>query len=318
MEALADFNTPDDGLTLFDECVAATVAAAAQCRVRDDNPGAVIASLELAGLLPLLGPGNAQALLFTVANAFGDIDLGSTWLASVQLADAVANAAGGVAGRVALGSPEHGWTLLEPMSRTGPVSLFEPGAMLFATDAVPPVAQMLGFSAGAVRTFPAATVTAATASPADGGESFLADHIAILLGLIAAGVRRAVDTSFTYARDRQVGGQPIAQYQAVALRLADLAIAGRAIARYTEALAHALGNTAADPDLRCDAAAAAVVTDLAFRVGRDAVQTAGGHGYVAGLPMRPLFEQLRALTAALQTTVEARTLPRAPSESTVA
>ncbi len=119
---------------------------------------------------------------------------------------------------------------------------------------------------------------------------------ALLLGLIDGACRRLVQEAFAYAKQRQSAGKPIAHYQAVALRLADLALNQQALALYaTAAVEQGAAIGMAGPS-HCNAAH---VDELAFRIARDSVQIAAAHGYVEGLPFKRLFEQLRTLSSVL-------------------
>lgn len=114
----------------------------------------------------------------------------------------------------------------------------------------------------------------------------------LLLGLTTGACRAAVAAAYGYARARESGGKPIAQYQAVALRLAELAMADRAISLLAR-------HVAADPDRSALTDACRYVAATAIRMARDAVQVAAGHGFVRGLPFADLFTGIAALAARL-------------------
>lgn len=121
---------------------------------------------------------------------------------------------------------------------------------------------------------------------------------ALLLGLTTGACRAAVAAAYGYARTRESGGKPIAQYQAVALRLAELAMADRAITLLAR-------HVAANPDRSALTDACRYVAATATRMARDAVQVAAGHGFVRGLPFADLFTGITALAARLALTANA-------------
>ena len=293
-----------------DDLVAVVTAAITDAAMRAaarGEAGRALAELDLPSIIAEAAPVDGNRLLFAAGAAFGAIDPALAWRALVP-------ALGGTP-RLAIGSARHGWSLVEPVEVAGAVWLLDGMARTIALATAPGgVAGLLGFPAGGVRRFAAATAGVPLAAGLDVAP-VLARHAALLLGLVAGAAREAVVTAFAYARGREVGGAPIAQYQAVALRLADLAINGRALDLFAGAVA--VGQGGDDPDAHLTSAAASTVADLAFRIARDAVQTGGGHGYVAGLPPRRLFEQLRSLTGLLQTIVEAQAALRAEHEVTV-
>jgi hypothetical protein len=117
-------------------------------------------------------------------------------------------------------------------------------------------------------------------------------HSALLTGLIAGACQRLTDEAFAYAKQRQSGGKPISQFQAVAMRLADLAMSQAALSLYLEA-------TATSGTAHAPVSSASYVSEAACAIARDAVQTAAGHGYVDGLPFMRLHEQVYMLCALL-------------------
>jgi hypothetical protein len=117
---------------------------------------------------------------------------------------------------------------------------------------------------------------------------------ALLGGLLCGVSERLAEEAHAYARARESAGKPIDQYQAVALRLADIdmnldALLLSASVAYEPMLAEEAMH-ASEP---------ALLADLAFAIARDAVQVAAGHGYVEGLPFKRLFSQSRSLASML-------------------
>ncbi len=117
---------------------------------------------------------------------------------------------------------------------------------------------------------------------------------AVVSGLLCGVSERLVEEAHGYARVRQSGGKPINQYQAVALRLAELdmnlqALVLSAAAPFEPTLAEEAAEASRPP----------LLADLAFAIARDAVQVAAAHGYVEGLPFKRLFSQSRTLASLL-------------------
>lgn len=113
-------------------------------------------------------------------------------------------------------------------------------------------------------------------------------------GGVLCGVQQALFRhARAYAGTRHAFGKAIVNHQAISLRLADMALALDATRLYL--LQRVAG---ADPTLAAPGAAGFLV-DSAHALARDAVQIAGAHGYVDGLPLQRLFMQSRTLAAAL-------------------
>jgi len=117
---------------------------------------------------------------------------------------------------------------------------------------------------------------------------------ALLGGLLCGVSERLVEEAHAYARMRCSGGKPIDQYQAVALRLAELDMNLEALL-----LSAAVPFEPMLADEAMEASEPALLADLAFAIARDAVQVAAAHGYVEGLPFKRLFSQSRTLASML-------------------
>lgn len=132
------------------------------------------------------------------------------------------------------------------------------------------------------------------------GATATARHHQVLLAAMLAGMtQRASLAAYAYAKTRQSGGKPIMHHQAVALRLADIAMNQQALWLYVQACAGG--------DKAGMAMSIGHIHELASRVTRDAVQVAGAHGFVEGLPFKRLFEQTRTVLTALRATAPAPT-----------
>jgi alkylation response protein AidB-like acyl-CoA dehydrogenase len=134
------------------------------------------------------------------------------------------------------------------------------------------------------------------------------------LGIAAQAIgiaRAALRASLTYARERQQFGKPIAEFQAIQHKLADMG------ARITSARA-LLHSAAAAKDRGEDVGAVAsmcklLASETAMWVTNQAIQIHGGYGYVTEYPVERLFRDAKVTeiyegTSEIQRTVIARAL----------
>jgi acyl-CoA dehydrogenase len=128
----------------------------------------------------------------------------------------------------------------------------------------------------------------------------------------AAGVmRRALDESVAYAKERKTFGVPIAQHQLVQAMLAEMAIRLEATRLLYLKAAHNLDNGVRDPIV--SSYAKAFGADSAMQTTTDAVQIFGGNGYVKEYPVEKLMRDAKVLqiyegTSQIQRLVIARSL----------
>jgi alkylation response protein AidB-like acyl-CoA dehydrogenase len=134
---------------------------------------------------------------------------------------------------------------------------------------------------------------------ADTWRAYCEAHVALLLGLLDGACERLTHEAYAYAKERRSAGKPISQLQAVALRLADIALNRAALALYLSAAVEQTDASGSPAGL--SGLSVPHVADLAFRISRDAVQIAAAHGYVEGLPFKRLFEQVGTLVGVLTT-----------------
>jgi alkylation response protein AidB-like acyl-CoA dehydrogenase len=171
----------------------------------------------------------------------------------------------------------------------------EPGADRFGGITIGPNVHKLGYRG-------IETVEVAYADhrvPADavlGGETgrgFSHMMAAVELGRVniaarAIGVaQRALDESLAYARTRTTFGRPIAQHQAVAFRLAEMATkitAGRLLYQHAAAEKQAGGRS----DLSASMAKL-FCSETCWQVCEDALRIHGGNGYATDYPVERLF-----------------------------
>jgi acyl-CoA dehydrogenase len=132
------------------------------------------------------------------------------------------------------------------------------------------------------------------------------------IGSFACGLmRRALDESVRYAKERKTFGVPIGEHQAVQFMLADMAIAYEAGHLLTYKAAALLDAGA--PASIVSSYAKAFAADNAMRVSTDAVQIFGGNGYTKEYPVEKLMRDAKLLqiyegTSQIQRVIIARNL----------
>ena len=130
----------------------------------------------------------------------------------------------------------------------------------------------------------------------------------------AAGViRRALDESVAYARERKTFGVAIAQHQAIQFMLADMAIAHETTRLLCLEAAWQVDR--GEINSVVSAYAKAYGADAAMRVTTDAVQVFGGYGYTKEYPVEKLMRDAKLLqiyegTSQIQRMVIGRRLVR--------
>jgi alkylation response protein AidB-like acyl-CoA dehydrogenase len=107
-------------------------------------------------------------------------------------------------------------------------------------------------------------------------------------------IRAALDASRRYAQERRTFGKPIAEHQAIAFMLADMATDHEA-ARLMTLRAAALKEAGA-PFTREAAMAKLLASEAAQRAVSRAVQIHGGYGYTSEFPVEKLFRDARVQT----------------------
>jgi alkylation response protein AidB-like acyl-CoA dehydrogenase len=115
------------------------------------------------------------------------------------------------------------------------------------------------------------------------------------LGAIGTGIATAAfDEAIDYAGDREQGGQPVGEYQAVQVLVAemDAQLDGARHLVYDSAKAIADGNG----DTRKSSKAKYVASDAAEFVTRNAMQVHGGKGYSKDLPLERYYRDAKILS----------------------
>jgi alkylation response protein AidB-like acyl-CoA dehydrogenase len=128
----------------------------------------------------------------------------------------------------------------------------------------------------------------------DGYRIALANLEAGRIGIAAQSVgmaRAAFDAALAYARERQAFGKPISEHQAVAFKLADMAVE---IEAARQLLWHAaVLRDAGDPCLKEASMAKLYASEMAERVCSAALQIHGGYGYVTDFPVERIYRDVR-------------------------
>jgi butyryl-CoA dehydrogenase len=103
--------------------------------------------------------------------------------------------------------------------------------------------------------------------------------------------RAALEHAVAYSRERVTFGKPIAQHQAVALRIGEMATR---VTSAEQLVLHAAAlKTAGLPCFTEAAMAKLYASEVAERVASDAVQTLGGNGYMAGYHVERIYRAAR-------------------------
>jgi acyl-CoA dehydrogenase len=140
------------------------------------------------------------------------------------------------------------------------------------------------------------------------------DFFRATVGACAVGfAQRALDESIAYSRTRTAFGRPIADYQAIQMKIAQMATelaAARALV-YRAAMTH---DSKRKPRVTLESSQAKLfATEAAQRIIDAAVQIHGGNGVVKGFAVERLYREIRALriyegTSEIQQLVIARQL----------
>ena len=103
--------------------------------------------------------------------------------------------------------------------------------------------------------------------------------------------RAAYEAALQYAKERETFGKPIAEHQAIAFRLADMAM-GIETARQMVLHSAAL-REAGLPCLREASMAKLYASEMAETVCSDAIQIHGGYGYLEDFPVERIYRDVR-------------------------
>ncbi|GAB4368366.1 MAG: isobutyryl-CoA dehydrogenase [Kiloniellaceae bacterium] len=106
------------------------------------------------------------------------------------------------------------------------------------------------------------------------------------------GARACLEAATAHVKQRQQFGRPIAEFQALQFKLADMATELDAARLMVWRAAQALDDNAADKTQHC-AMAKRFATDAGFKVCNEALQLHGGYGYIREYPIERIFRDLR-------------------------
>ncbi|MEM1391666.1 MAG: isobutyryl-CoA dehydrogenase [Pseudomonadota bacterium] len=106
------------------------------------------------------------------------------------------------------------------------------------------------------------------------------------------GAQRALDLALAYAKEREQFGNPIADFQAIQFKLADMETELQAARVMLYEAAAKLDAKAPDATRWC-AMAKRFVTDIGFKVANEALQIHGGYGYLADYGVEQIVRDLR-------------------------
>jgi alkylation response protein AidB-like acyl-CoA dehydrogenase len=152
----------------------------------------------------------------------------------------------------------------------------QPTAMVDFSDCLVPVANRLGAEGDGFRF---------AMMGLDGGRVNIA---ACSLG----GAQACLDAALAYVKQRRAFGRPIADFQALQFKLADMATELEAARLMVHRAAVALDRGEADATKRC-AMAKRFATDLCFRICDEALQLHGGYGYIRDTGIERYVRDLR-------------------------
>jgi hypothetical protein len=106
------------------------------------------------------------------------------------------------------------------------------------------------------------------------------------------GAKAAFNKAVAYMQDRRAFGQPLADFQALQFRLADMATDLEVSRTFLMRAATALDNQSPDATRLC-AMAKRFVTDRCFEVANNALQLFGGYGYLSEYGIEKIVRDLR-------------------------
>jgi len=117
----------------------------------------------------------------------------------------------------------------------------------------------------------------------------------ISIAALSVGIARgALDAAVAYAKERRQFGKPIAAFQAIRFKLADMATAVHAARLLTERAADEKDRGGKTTLL--SAQAKLYASEVAVRVGEDAVQVLGGYGYCKDYPVEKFWRDAKLCT----------------------
>ncbi|MFM7637791.1 MAG: acyl-CoA dehydrogenase family protein [Crocinitomicaceae bacterium] len=117
----------------------------------------------------------------------------------------------------------------------------------------------------------------------------------ISIASLSCGVARgAYEASVKYAKEREQFGQPIAHFQAIGFKLADMATEVEAAELLTMQAAYLKNNKL--PVTKAGAFAKYYASEVAVKCGNEAVQRMGGYGYTKEYPAEKFLRDAKLMT----------------------
>lgn len=117
----------------------------------------------------------------------------------------------------------------------------------------------------------------------------------ISIGALSLGIAKgAYETALAYAKEREQFGQPIARFQAIAFKLADMAVAIETSDLLLNKAAYLKNNGL--PCTKESAMAKYEASEVAVRVSTEAVQILGGYGYTKDFPAEKFYRDSKLCT----------------------
>ena len=305
MEHMQILKTESEPIELdtFDIMQGAIQEASTRCHQSADDVGKALRQLDLATVFADSNFMAVKGLLFMAAQGFAATDIDQTWQELSSICDVFQSSESPIKNTsLALPSSSANWVNIQ----LGPSQ--QHSVLLDHRDCFIPnelyvdviKSKLLGFNDGQMATFSCEDKSNLEKNgiSIEDKQIYLNSHATLLLGVISGACQYIVDEAYAYARQRQSGGKAIIHHQAVALRLADLTIHSRSLSLFSEMLVSQMGAEH-DSEYKLTEIAANHISELAFKITRDALQTAAAHGFVSGLPFRATFEKMRTLTALL-------------------
>ncbi|MCC5924824.1 MAG: acyl-CoA dehydrogenase family protein [Crocinitomicaceae bacterium] len=117
----------------------------------------------------------------------------------------------------------------------------------------------------------------------------------ISIAALSCGIARgALDASIQYAKEREQFGKPIASFQGISFKLADMATKVKAAELLTLNAAHLKNNK--QPLTKEGAYAKYFASEVAVECGNEAVQIMGGYGYTKEYPAEKYLRDAKLMT----------------------
>ena len=117
----------------------------------------------------------------------------------------------------------------------------------------------------------------------------------ISIASLSCGIARgAYEASVKYAKEREQFGQPIAHFQAIGFKLADMSTEVEAAELLTFQAAYLKNNKL--PVTKAGAFAKYYASEVAVKCGNEAVQIMGGYGYTKEYPAEKFLRDAKLMT----------------------